>query len=68
MSLFIDTCSNNDGNIIKGKDYKNLIDSKEISKHQYQGLIHQPTIFLKKMSEEEILKLSKIHYEGKVAH
>lgn len=40
MSLFIDTCSNNDGNIIKGKDYKNLIDPKEISKHQCQGLIH----------------------------
>ena len=68
MSLFIVAMSNNDGNIIIGKDDENLIDPKEISKHQYQGLIHQPTIFLKKMSEEEILKLSKIHYEGKVAH
>ena len=68
MSLFIGTCSNNDGNVIKVKDYKNLIDPKEISKHQCQGLIHQATIFLKKMSEEEILKLSKIHYAGKVAH
>ena len=68
MSLFIVAMSNNDGNIIIGKDDENLIDPKEISKHQYQGLIHQPTIFRKKMSEEEILKLSKIHYEGKVAH
>lgn len=68
MSLFIDTCNNNDGNIIIGKDDENLIDPKEISKHQYQGLIHQATIFRKKMSEEEVLKLSKIHYVGKVAH
>lgn len=68
MSLFIDTCSNNDGNIIKGKDYKNLIDPKEIFKHQYQELLQKATIFCKKMSEEEILKLPKIHYEGKVAH
>ena len=68
MSLFIVAMSNNDGNIMIGKDDENLIDPREISKHQCQGLIHQPTIFRKKMSEEEILKLSKIHYEGKVAH
>jgi hypothetical protein len=68
MSLFIVAMSNNDGNIIIGKDDENLIDPKEISKHQYQGLIQKPTIFRKKMSEEEVLKLSKIHYVGKVAH